>query len=336
MAFELDEEKTFEGLLAENKAAGKTPMFLYFWASWHAPCKQMGAVFDTTAQDYKHLKFVKIEAEKFPDIAEKYPVESVPTFVVIRGGSEVVESLEGADVPKLVALVTKHAKAAGSSVPTATVQPTEDLNTRLGKLVRAAPVMVFMKGSPEDPKCGFSRKMVALLKEVNVKGYGFFDILSDQEVRTGLKEFSNWPTYPQLYVKGEMVGGLDVCKDMHEAGEFEELFPRDTLQGEELNKHIKELIERQRVMLFMKGDPSAPKCGFSNKMCALLKEVSAEFGTFDILTDSAVREGIKTYSNWPTFPQLYVDGELLGGLDVCKEMHEEGELAELVAKNSKE
>jgi Grx4 family monothiol glutaredoxin len=85
----------------------------------------------------------------------------------------------------------------------------EDLTQRLTELVKAAPVMLFMKGTPSAPQCGFSRQLVALLRENSVR-YGFFNILADDEVRQGLKEFADWPTFPQLWVGGELVGGLDI------------------------------------------------------------------------------------------------------------------------------
>lgn len=85
----------------------------------------------------------------------------------------------------------------------------EELNARLGELVKAAPVMLFMKGTPSAPQCGFSRQTVALLREKGVR-YGFFNILADDDVRQGLKEFSDWPTFPQVYCDGELVGGLDI------------------------------------------------------------------------------------------------------------------------------
>lgn len=86
---------------------------------------------------------------------------------------------------------------------------TEELNKRLSELVKAAPVMLFMKGTPSAPQCGFSRQTVALLRERSIR-YGFFNILADDEVRQGLKAFSEWPTFPQLYADGELVGGLDI------------------------------------------------------------------------------------------------------------------------------
>ena len=88
----------------------------------------------------------------------------------------------------------------------------EELQNRLASLVKAAPVMLFMKGTPSMPQCGFSRQLVSLLRENGVK-YGFFNILADDEVRQGLKEYADWPTFPQLWTDGELVGGLDIVKE---------------------------------------------------------------------------------------------------------------------------
>ena len=86
---------------------------------------------------------------------------------------------------------------------------TEALNARLAELVKAAPVMLFMKGTPSSPQCGFSRQLVGILREQGVR-YGFFNILADEEVRQGMKIWADWPTFPQLWVGGELVGGLDI------------------------------------------------------------------------------------------------------------------------------
>ena len=85
----------------------------------------------------------------------------------------------------------------------------EELQARLSNLVKAAPVMLFMKGTPSAPQCGFSRQLVGILRENGVK-YGFFNILADDEVRQGLKEYADWPTFPQLWMDGDLVGGLDI------------------------------------------------------------------------------------------------------------------------------
>jgi monothiol glutaredoxin len=85
------------------------------------------------------------------------------------------------------------------------------------------PVVLFMKGSPVFPQCGFSAAVVQVLSHLGVKFKGI-DVLADPEIRQGIKEFSNWPTIPQLYVKGEFVGGCDIIREMFETGELQQLF----------------------------------------------------------------------------------------------------------------
>ncbi len=99
---------------------------------------------------------------------------------------------------------------------------------------------------------------------------------------------------------------------------------------DELRKRIKETIESDRVMLFMKGSPSMPQCGFSAAVVGVLKEQGVAFGSFNILADQELREGLKEYSSWPTFPQLYVGGTLVGGCDIVKAMHASGELTKVL------
>jgi monothiol glutaredoxin len=99
---------------------------------------------------------------------------------------------------------------------------------------------------------------------------------------------------------------------------------------DDLKTRIAETISSNRIMLFMKGNPAMPQCGFSAAVVGILKEVGVPFGSFNILADQELREGLKEFSNWPTFPQLYVDGQLVGGCDIVREMHAKGELASLL------
>ena len=102
--------------------------------------------------------------------------------------------------------------------------------------------------------------------------------------------------------------------------------------NEKLKLRIQNLISTAPVMLFMKGDKYVPQCGFSARVLDLLNDLEAQFTTFDILADDEIRQGLKEYSDWPTFPQLYVNGELIGGCDIIVEMHESGELKDLINK----
>ena len=89
---------------------------------------------------------------------------------------------------------------------------------------------------------------------------------------------------------------------------------------------IKEIIESNDVVLFMKGTAQFPQCGFSGKVVQILKACNATFKDVDVLADPAIRQGIKDYTNWPTIPQLYIRGEFIGGCDITTELFESGEL----------
>jgi monothiol glutaredoxin len=100
--------------------------------------------------------------------------------------------------------------------------------------------------------------------------------------------------------------------------------------NDDLKTRIQQTIGKERVMLFMKGNKSMPQCGFSAAVVQILNEVGIPYGTFNILADQDLREGLKELSRWPTYPQLYVDGKLVGGCDIVRELHAKGELAAML------
>ncbi|CAI6002078.1 unnamed protein product [Closterium sp. NIES-65] len=400
------------------------------------------------------------------------------------------------------------APPAGSDKP----KLSPDLKARIEALLASHPVLLFMKGTPSAPRCGFSSKVVSVLEKdlgsAAAGAYGSFDILQDEEVRQGLKVYSDWPTFPQLYCKGELVGGCDIVLQMHESGELKEVFAEKGVLGgagkgdapgavtaaaaaaadgqvdgaKGLQERLKALLSSSPTMLFMKmiegtrlvfaflsslplipsshpflsslplipsshpflsslplipssllrylsgntggaavwvqpqgggcspgtpeeprcgfsrkvvdaltsegntagapvwvqpqgggcsqvrhgliacfppsspllpplfppsspplpplfpmacphglallsqGTPEEPRCGFSRKVVDALTSEGISFGSFDILTDEAVRQGLKELSNWPTYPQVYHKGELIGGCDIVFEMKANGEL----------
>jgi len=99
----------------------------------------------------------------------------------------------------------------------------------------------------------------------------------------------------------------------------------------DIQQEIDKLVKSQDIVLFMKGTPQFPQCGFSQRVAAILDSYGVPYAAVNVLLDPAVREGIKVYTNWPTIPQLYVKSEFIGGCDIVTEMHESGELADLLA-----
>ena len=102
----------------------------------------------------------------------------------------------------------------------------------------------------------------------------------------------------------------------------------------DINAIIEKNNKEDSVVLYMKGDPTFPQCGFSSTVVQILKHIGVNFKSHDVLQDEKLREGIKSYSNWPTIPQLYVNGEFVGGCDIIREMFESGELKEHFEKNN--
>jgi len=293
---------------------------VHFLADWAPECGTIKAVLEELGKDQSlaEVKFYQLQAENLPEISMKHEIVAVPTVLLFRQ-SKAIDRVDGVNAVELTKKVKAHA---ATKLPLGTIPaPKEDLETKLKRLINANKCMLFMKGHPDEPKCGFSRQTVAILNGLDAQ-YGTFDILTDDEVRQGLKTFSNWPTFPQLYIDGDLIGGLDIIKEMIEAGELQSMIPIKV----KLEDRLKKLVSKAPVMVFMKGDPETPKCGFSRTLMEIFKETKVEFETFDILTDEEVRQGLKKFSNWPTYPQVYVKGDLIGGLDIIKEIKESGDL----------
>lgn len=95
---------------------------------------------------------------------------------------------------------------------------------------------------------------------------------------------------------------------------------------------IEKILASDKIVLFMKGDKYLPKCGFSGKVVGILDDLGAKYTSYDILEDEELRQDLKDYSKWPTYPQLYIDQELIGGCDIITEMYQSGELEDLLNK----
>ncbi|KAJ2748423.1 glutaredoxin [Coemansia sp. BCRC 34490] len=224
---QLSDEKDLRDAL-ENKSQ---EVVVYFWAPWAEQCKQVESVVDDLANKYSKTQFFKVEAEEFEDISEAYEISAVPT-VIIAKKAKIIGRVDGVNVAEIV----KQVAASCVSMPLQQQQQQDaspealkqDLNTRLKGLIERAPVMVFIKGTAAQPRCGFSKKIIGMLNEQNIK-YGYFDILTDEQVRQGLKTYSDWPTFPQLYVNSELVGGVDIVAEMIESGDLVQMVPEEAI-----------------------------------------------------------------------------------------------------------
>lgn len=188
---------------------------ILFSAEWAEQCIQVLEALNTLAAKSEFnssLQFLNVPAEELSEISLKHQIEAVPTVLYIRKGTA-VDRIDGVDIATLTAKCHSLAGVAEDAKGS--------LNDRLKELINHAKVMVFMKGDRNGPRCGFSKQLIAILNETGA-AYETFDILTDEDVRQGLKEYSDWPTYPQVYVKGELVGGLDIIKELVAGNELVE------------------------------------------------------------------------------------------------------------------
>ena len=222
---------------------------LNFWAPWAQPCEPMMAAVRDLAAKYPHVLFMNVEAEEQPDVSESFDVEAVPTVVLLRGHT-LLSKLTGGQPQAVEQVLAAHAKVPGASAlsggavgggehaqgvdadlgkPHAlpmhidvSQESAEETERRCRELMSRSRVMLFMKGQPDMPRCGFSQKTIALLRDQNVE-FDYYDILSDEPVRQTLKVLNDWPTFPQIIVRGELIGGLDILMEMVASGEFQHM-----------------------------------------------------------------------------------------------------------------
>lgn len=263
---------------------GKKKAVLLFMASWHEGCAPLQAILSALAGTAPDIFFAKIDAEEVSDLSDEYQVTMVPTIILWNNG-KVGEKIEGGvDASQLTQAVQRLISATESTgtvaktSTTTTADPEKQLTERLDRLIKSDTVMLFMKGVPSAPRCGFSRQAVEILQKEQIP-FGSFDILTDETVRQGLKKHSNWPTYPQIYLNGELIGGLDILKETVEEGPLKEQWEMEssTVKPSSLDDRLAMLVKRSDVMVFMKGLPSAPRCGFSRQIIEILDQTDVPY-----------------------------------------------------------
>lgn len=190
--------------------AGKNVGFLLvFYDSSDAATQEALADFIPEIVDqYSTLRIEQIDVHQDENkaLVTAFNIVNAPTFVSVLNATT-LGHVQGFDAVQVITLLEQ-------------LQEQSTLYQRLQQLITQTRVVLFMKGSPDAPRCGFSRKMIALLRDNGITEFSHVDILQDEEARQGIKQYSNWPTFPQLYANGKLIGGLDVVTEIAEDGEL--------------------------------------------------------------------------------------------------------------------
>lgn len=259
-------------------------LVISFHAPWAAPCAQMRSLLTALASTYPpttppSISFLELDAESLPDISESYDVTAVP-FLVLQRDGKVLESVSGCDAAKVRGAVERH-MGQGTGDKRAAIPPALETTPRKeeGAGLEGHDRPIGQRGEEGEEDKGQAK---------NLSAYA--------------------PGAGDAKTAPEMTGDVKLPSNAQEPESSQD----------ELNARLEGLVKAAPVMLFMKGTPSSPQCGFSRQLVGLLREGGVRYGFFNILADEDVRQGLKVWADWPTFPQLWVGGELVGGLDIVR------------------
>ena len=264
----------------------KTLLVLYFHAPWAAPCAQMRTVLETLASSYLptdplSISFFSIDAESLPEISESYDVTAVP-FLVLQRDGKTLETVSGSDAIKVRTAVERHYSSGDAPDKKVSLPPKLEVTNKFDDESVGANQSTYHRANNAPSTNGDSN---------NAKN------LSSYAPST-----SDPPTAPS------MSGSADLSSTSPN--------PLPETDQDDIDARLASLVKAAPVMLFMKGTPSSPQCGFSRQLVGILRERGVRYGFFNILADEDVRQGLKTFADWPTYPQLWVGGDLVGGLDI--------------------
>ena len=435
--FDIKEEKTFNRMCNTQY---RNAILLLFLSKNSPDACELSSIVKEYFEEVSGVRcvfgFVDCDSESTVPLRTRYGVTSVPHVLMVDSEKKVLRVFEDLDPVSIYEGVEQAAHAFGEKYDADRLVQFAIIES----LLKENPVMLFIKGTPEAPECGFTRQLIEEMNALNVV-YGYHNVMVQQgSLRNWVKEYSGWPTVPQVFVNGKIVGGLDKTREVIGSGEMLKMIPAQcvkrtasdvleeylsksrailfassdfdgreqvaeasslaiqklqtrglkfeyfdlkgkpeieeqlksindgspvelpaltldrrvvcsghaeisklvvdgdlaSLFGEALIRsnimeELETLVKSAPLMIFIKGTPEQPQCGFTRQLLAILDGMNLKYSYFNIFSDQLVREKLKLYSNWKTYPQVYVNGEFVGGLDVVKELMEEGEFSEMTA-----
>jgi Grx4 family monothiol glutaredoxin len=217
MSLQVESQEQWKELTGVSSKRG---LVVHFEADWCTPCGGINAWLDSQAKALPDVVFARVDAGKLSEIAESALVTSVPHIVFYRpeGEARALERVAEVSGAKMKLLSTNLATLFGDKDQ---VSAHASMEAFLKYQINKDKIVLMLTGTPSRPRCGFAGRLIEMLDEYDVE-YSYYDIMQDDTACQALKKFSDWPTYPQVYVNGELIGGFDICKEMHEKGTLAE------------------------------------------------------------------------------------------------------------------
>lgn len=430
--FEIQDEKSFNRLC---NTQFRKALFLLFVSQKNQDSVELQQLLKESLEASDLLCAVGVvdcDAAETAEVRAQFGIKETPAFIMIDSFKALVKRVQDLDPISLTDTIEAETAAfvAQYQAQKAALLP------EIRALTQAQPVMVFIKGTPENPECKFTRELLEALNGAGIL-FGSCNVFDEKRnLRNWIKDFSGWPTIPQVFVNGSLLGGVDRTKEAIASGEILKQLPATSLKGgasagldscferdrvllfatsdfeqrealaenssaaiqqlqlkglkfsyedlkgkqaleqallqrfggqaslplltvdrqlfrsgaelvhfaktanfaeafeaallrSDINEQLGLLVNSAPLMVFIKGTPAQPQCGFTRQLLAILDGLHLEYSFFNIFSDQLVREKLKEYSNWKTYPQVYVRGEFVGGLDIVKELVEAGEFQDM-------
>lgn len=255
--------------------------------------------------------YIFIDIEKCPDLVKSFNLTIVPTIILSDANKKPLKIFENPQINELILNLDDDISLFKSNFQV----EKERMFSKIDQILSISPIMVFIKGTPQEPKCGFTSSLLEILKTHELN-FGYFNILENEDVRNWLRYYSKWNTYPQFYVNKNIIGGLDVIRDLISKGKFESLLPpncRISINPEEKIKQI--LLEcKDKIVVFV----SSLLAEENKAVLEVLKGVGVKFVLHDCQKDEKIIEFLKGKEG--NLPVCFVAGEYIGGLSKLKEL----------------
>ena len=243
-------------------------------------------------------------------IVSRFDVKKVPSSLFMIGFEE-QDRVEGSQVPEIV----RKTEALLKRFDEVFLEVRNRNYARIKELIEADTLVVIKKGDPVK-----NLRNVKARRVLNGYEYKSVDVRDEKNLDLWLQVYTGTKVFPMVFMGGVFKGSVEELAELTRAGEIFRTLSQD------LNSRLEKMTKSSKYFVAMMGSREDPICGFSKRLLAILESYEIDFDTFDISFDNEVCEGLKRFSDWPTYPQVYVNGELIGGYDICNQMHTEGAL----------
>lgn len=279
---------------------------------------------------YKHLVFTWIDCDKLTDIVEKHEVDTVPTILVFHPHKSDVDKIVNPSPETLNEEIEKQ-----NDYYKITLQnEKERVFNEIEVILSSFPMVCFIKGTPTEPKCKFTRRLLAHVNKYDLT-FKHVNILEEPRIRQWLKVYSNWQTYPQVYINKEFIGGIDIIDELVEGDEFIEMVPKECKKLPPI-EIFEKMLHSFDVIVLIEGTPDKTTAESSKSIIKSLDDNSVKYVTVDYtILEQQVLDHIKNQHGVPEFPYIFLKTKPFGTEEALRKICEEGKLETVIPEGSR-